>query len=92
MHTPWLKYEHVMCIIITLPNRKRVITLRRQGYGLREILRRLNEEGTVVSVGSLQPVRQLIASEIMVKYRITITYVANHALVYTSKHYLHIRS
>ena len=34
--------------------RKRIIILRRQGYSIRDIQRRLNEEGTEVSVRSLQ--------------------------------------
>ena len=36
-------------------NRKRVITLRRKGYGLREIQQRINEKGTLNSMRSLQP-------------------------------------
>ena len=39
---------------LAVSTRKRVITLRRQGYGLKEIQRRLNEEGIVISVRSLQ--------------------------------------
>ena len=34
--------------------RKRIIILRRQGYSIRDIHRRLNEEGTEVSARSLQ--------------------------------------
>ena len=39
---------------LQVSTRKRVIILRRQGYSIREILNRLREEGTEVSIRSLQ--------------------------------------
>ena len=76
---------HASLLILT---RKRVLTLRRQGYGLREIWRRLNEEGTVVSVRNLQHSIIPYDNWLRVKLQPTVTYVVNYALVLASTVYV----
>ena len=39
---------------LLVSTRKRVIILRRQGYAIKDIRKRLEEEGTIVSVRSIQ--------------------------------------